>query len=150
MEMFVAVAGFVLTTVMLVLISSFIQRAFGQRVRTRQEKVAILSQGQRWHKRNTRALWGLILLALAYSSLLHYLYTLTGVAMLDGSIGLALGLFICSHPAANAVNLLFFERDRLRQLSEWSIVGWLALNLVVLLVGWMVVFDGIRRLIRPE
>jgi hypothetical protein len=70
--------------------------------------------------------------------------------MLDGSIGLALGLFICSHPAANAVNLLFFQRDRLRQLSEWSIVGWLALNLVVLLAGWLVIFDGILRLITPK
>jgi hypothetical protein len=150
METVIAVAGFVLTTVLLVLISSLIQRAFVQRVRTRQEEVTITIQRQRWRRRNTGFLWGLILLVLAYSGLLHYLHTLTGVAMLDGSIGLALGLFICSHPAANAVNMLFFERDRLRQLSEWSIVGWLALNLVVLLAGWLVIFDGIRRLIRPE
>jgi hypothetical protein len=79
--------------------------------------------------------------------LLRYLHTLTGIAMLDGSIGVAIGLYICAHPAANAVNMLFFERDTLRQMSEWSVVRWLALNLLVLLAGWMVVFVGLRRLL---
>jgi hypothetical protein len=104
--------------------------------------------GQRRRKRNTRVLWGLILLAIAYGSLLRYLHTLTGIAMLDGSIGVVLGLYICAHPAANAVNMLFFERDTLRQISsERSVVRWLALNLLVLLAGWMVIFGGLRQLV---
>jgi hypothetical protein len=103
--------------------------------------------GQRQHKRNTRVLWGLILLAIAFGSSLRYLHTLTGIAMLDGSIGVALGLYICAHPAANAVNMLFFERDTLRQISEWSVVRWLALNLLVLLAGWMVIFVGLLQLV---
>ena len=84
---------------------------------------------------------------MAYSSLLRFLRTLTGSAMLDGSIGLALGLYICAHPAANAVNMLFFERDTLRQVSEWSIFRWLALNLLVMLAGWTAIFMGLRRLV---
>ena len=84
---------------------------------------------------------------MAYIGLLRYLHTLTGVPLLDGSIGIALGLYICSHPAANAVNMLFFERDALRQISEWSIVRWLGLNLLTLLAGWLVVFVGITRLV---
>jgi hypothetical protein len=82
--------------------------------------------GQRRHKRNTRVLWGLILLAIAYSSLLRYLHTFTGIVLLDGSIGVALGLYICAHPAANGVKMLFFERDALRQFHQsgpWS-GGW--------------------------
>lgn len=77
--------------------------------------------------------------------------TLTGRPTLDGAIGVALGLYICAHPAANAINLLFFERDALRTVrSDWPLIRWLALNLFVLLVGWMVVFAGIRRLVdRP-
>ena len=72
--------------------------------------------------------------------------------MLDGAIGVALGLYICAHPAANAVNMLFFERDTARDLlrtvrSDGPLIRWLALNLFVLLVGWMVVFAGIRRLV---
>ena len=69
-------------------------------------------------------------------------------AYLDGIIGLAFGLYVCSHPAANAVSMLFFERQSLRQVSSgWSAVQWLALNLLTLLAGWMVVFIGITRLV---
>jgi hypothetical protein len=42
--------------------------------------------------------------------------------------------------------MLFFERDALRTArSDWPLIRWLALNLLALLVGWMVVFAGIRR-----
>ena len=102
---------------------------------------------QRQHKRNTKALWGLILLAIAYGTLLRLLHTLTGSSLLDGIIGLVLGLYICAHPAANAVDMLFFERDMLRNAADWSVVRWLGLNLLALLAGWMVVFLGITRLI---
>lgn len=102
---------------------------------------------QRHHKRSTKTLWGLLLVALAYGALLHFLHTLTGSSLLDGIIGVALGLYICAHPAANAVDMLFFERDALRNAPEWPVVRWLALNLLVLLAGWMVVFLGITRLV---
>jgi hypothetical protein len=101
---------------------------------------------QHQHRRNTRILWGMVLLAIAYTGWFHYLHTLTGIPVLDGSIGVALGLYICSHPAANAVDMLFFERYNLRQISEWSGVGRLALNALVLLAGWMVIFVGLTRL----
>jgi hypothetical protein len=106
-------------------------------------------------KRNARVLWVLILAAAAYIVLLRVVPTLTGILMLDGAIGVALGLYICAHPAANAINMLFFERDIARDAlrasrSDWPLIRWLALNLFVLLVGWMVVFAGIRRLVdRP-
>lgn len=102
-------------------------------------------------ERNPQVLWALVFVAIVYGGLLRYLRTLTGIPMLDGSIGVVLGLYICAHPAANAVNMLFFERDTLRQmLSEWSVIRWLALNLLALLAGWMVVFVGITRLVdRP-
>jgi hypothetical protein len=103
--------------------------------------------GRRQHKRNTKVLWWLLLQAFACNAVLHFLPTLTGSPLLDGIIGLVLGLYICAHPAANAVNMSFFERDALRQASEWSLVPWLALNLLVLLAGWMVVFLGISRLV---
>lgn len=141
MEMFVAVVGFVLTLVAMIVISTFVQSAL-----TRRGEVSALDKGRRRHKRNSRLLWALILLAVAYGGLLGYLPTLTGIAMLDGSIGVAIGLYICAHPAANAVDMLFFERDTLRQISEWSVVRWLGLNLLVLLAGWMVIFIGLRRL----
>ena len=103
--------------------------------------------GQHRRRRNTKVLWGLILLATAYSSLLYDRHTPTGTNTLDGSIGVLLGLYICSHPAANAVDLLFFERGALHQISsEWTGIGWLALNMLVLLVGWIVIVIGATRL----
>jgi hypothetical protein len=118
-----------------------------QDVLAKQGKVSLPAAGQRRYKRNTRVLWGLVLLAIAYSAVFRLLRTLTGINALDGSIGVALGLYVCAHPAANAVNVLFFERDTLRHLSDWSVMRWLALNLLTLLAGWMAIYVGITRLV---
>jgi len=104
---------------------------------------------QRRYRRKTRVLWALTLLALAFIALLSYLHTLTGRSLLDGAIGVLLGLYICSHPAANAVDLLFFERGALREIaSGWSGIGWLALNMLVLLLGCAVIISGTTRFAR--
>jgi hypothetical protein len=99
------------------------------------------------HVRSTRLLWALVIVGIVASVLLRSLHTLTGIRSVDGWFGVALGLYLCAHPAANAVNLLFFQRELLGHLSEWSMVRWLALNLLLLLAGWMVVFSGLTRLL---
>src|SRR3712207_8509161 len=103
---------------------------------------------QRGRGRNTTAVWGSVLLAIVYVSLLYYVGSLTGINMLDGIIGVILGLYICSHPAANAIDLMFLGRGGLRQVSsEWSGLGWLALNLLVILAGWLVIVIGAIRFV---
>lgn len=89
----------------------------------------------------------MILLAVAYSGSIVFLFTSAGYDRLVGILGVLLGLYICSHPAANAVDVLFFERGAVRQLSKnWSGIGWLALNFLVLLAGWIVIVIGTTRL----
>jgi len=96
--------------------------------------------------RNSNVLWGLLLLALVYAGLLYFFRTLTGNDIADGAIGVLIGLYICSHPAANAVDLLFFHRDALREAtSGWAGIGWLGLNLLVMLAGWFAIFIGALR-----
>lgn len=91
----------------------------------------------------------LVVLGIAYSSLFYSQHTLTGMNNLDGIIGVVLGLYICSLPAANAVDMLFAERGAFRQLSpHWTGGRWLALNLLTLLVGWIVIVIGAIRLFR--
>lgn len=98
--------------------------------------------------RNIKILWALVLLGMAFSGFLYDQRTLTGADNVDGIIGVLLGLYICSHPAANLVDLLLFRRGARRQFSSrGSAVLWLALNVLVLLVGWLVIFVGTTRLI---
>lgn len=99
------------------------------------------------HTRRTGILWIMVLVGAIYSSLLFYLQTITGTHTLDGSLGILIGLYISSHPAANAVDLLFAGRHSSADLpSGWSGLGWLALNVVVLLIGWFVIVIGATRL----
>jgi hypothetical protein len=103
-----------------------------------------------WHRRerNIKTLWASVLLGIAYSSLLYYQRTLTGINRADGIIGVMLGLYICSNPAANFLDMFFFERGTQLQFSSWwSAVFWLALNLAVLMIGWFVIFVGTTRLV---
>ena len=91
-----------------------------------------------------RTLWVQIVLALAYSILALRFDTLTTGPMLDG----LLGLYICSHPARNAIDLLFANRFAVGQiLSSWAGRGWVALNGLTLLAAWLVLLLGIVRLI---
>jgi hypothetical protein len=103
---------------------------------------------QRQYAHNTKLLWGLVALAVIYSYLLYFLPVLTGNRLLDGSIGVILGLYICSRPAAHAVDLLFFERGAFRRVtSNWYELGWVALNLLVLVLGCFVIIIGVMRLV---
>jgi hypothetical protein len=101
---------------------------------------------QKNRRRKVETLWGMVLLGLIYISLMLWLHTLTGVTVLDGSLGVLLGLYICSHPAANAIDALFFEKGFLRRLStDWAGLRWLSLNLLVLAVGYVVIVIGATR-----
>ncbi len=103
---------------------------------------------QHRRRRNTKLLGVLILLGIAYGCLLYYLPTLTGRDKLDGSIGVMLGLYICSHPTANVLDILFFGRIVGHPgSSRRSDVLWLALNLLTLLVGSIVIFIGTTRFV---
>ncbi len=97
--------------------------------------------------RSYKTLGVVILLALLYGGWIHTQRTITGSPGLDGIIGVLLGLFICSFPAANMLDLLFAARHAQSSSSEWSSLGWLGLNLLALFVGWLVITIGATRLI---
>jgi len=73
-----------------------------------------------------------------------------GRPVLAGSMGVLLGLYICSHPAANTIDLLFYRHTgRFVERSTQAEAFWLALNLAVLLVGLMVIIIGATRFSIP-
>jgi hypothetical protein len=90
----------------------------------------------------------LIVLGIVYSAFLYFQPTLTGRHVLDGIIGVVLGLYISSHPAAHLVEMLFYRRAmRYSFSSKQSFVLWLFLNVLVLFISGMVIFVGTTRLI---
>jgi hypothetical protein len=96
--------------------------------------------------RNYKGLGVVVMLALLYITWMITQRTITDLPRLDGIIGVLLGLFICSRPAANMIDLLFTRRGQAAA-AEWSAIGWLVLNGVVMFVGWLVITIGATRLI---
>ena len=101
----------------------------------------------RGHRDNSR-LWTLIGVAGAFGGWQYLLPDWTAGSTVDAVVGVLLGLYICSHPAANGIDLIFAERGAIQRMtSEWSGLRWLALNFLVMLVGWMVLVVGVSRLV---
>ena len=91
----------------------------------------------------TRRLCALLVPAAVYLTWASYFRMLAGSPMVDGTIGVLLGLYICAHPAANGIDLIFLARGAFRRAtSQWGGVSWLALNGVVMFVGWLVIVAG--------
>jgi hypothetical protein len=99
---------------------------------------------ERERGRNYKTLAVVVVLAVVYVGWMITQPPITNMPRLDGVMGVLLGLFICSRPAANYLDLLF-TRDRAS--SDRSLIGWLALNGVVMFVGWLVITIGATKLI---
>jgi len=92
----------------------------------------------------TGKLWAMIALAALYCG---WIVTRNAATRMDGVVGVLLGLYICSHPAANALDRLFFRRHASwQELFHQAGILWLALNGLVLGVGWLVITLGATRL----
>ena len=95
---------------------------------------------------SARKLWVLILLAFILFGLYHFLPTLTGNSEIDGMLGVCLGLYICSHPTANYLDILLFHgHATLLDTLKHSAFTWLALNAFVMLVGFLSIVAGTTR-----
>jgi hypothetical protein len=92
----------------------------------------------------------LVLLAGAYILLIYSLPILTGTNKIDGSIGVVLGLYICSHPAANLLDMLLFDRGaHTLGTSRRALFTWIGLNTVMVMLAWIVITVGTTRFTRP-
>ena len=88
-------------------------------------------------------LWTLLLIAGAYTGGLAYRHRITGIVRLDGSIGVVLGLFVCSRAASNLIDLALFGKNfSPAGTSRNSELRWIALNLLVLAIGCAVIIGG--------
>lgn len=115
--------------------------------RTRSDSQLKTNLDQDRYRRKTKLLWSLIVIAAVYSLWFNRRQRITGNSMIDGTLSVVLGLYICSRPAGNAIDLLFFDRTSFHRIaSEWSSIKWLALNILTLLLGWIVIYLGTAHL----
>jgi hypothetical protein len=95
-----------------------------------------------------RPLWPQIGVGLAAIAILWMVDSISGNVVIDGTVAAFLGLYLTAQPARSTIDLLFTNRFALAMLWRgWSGRGWLALNGLVLLLGWAVLALGIVRLI---
>ena len=98
------------------------------------------------YRPNSALLGWLLVPAIAYLAWQYYMPFFTGMDLLDGSIGVMLGLYICSRPAANGMDLIFFDRGALSRIFSGAAgLRWIALNALIMVVGWFVIVIGAAR-----
>ena len=104
---------------------------------------------QRKGRQNFAMLGLMALLAVAYYLTIYFWRPLSTAHKVEGSIGILLGLFICSKPAANLLDLLFdLLQNRFKRVSGVRLTLWLVLNFIILLVGWFIITLGATRFTR--
>jgi hypothetical protein len=101
------------------------------------------------HTRSLTRLWVVTLLGCVYAAIFVLRPLWLGQPLLAGSIGVLLGLYICSHPAANGIDVLFLSRGHYVDRSTTSDMVWLLVNVLVLLVGLVVIIIGATRFSVP-
>jgi hypothetical protein len=94
--------------------------------------------------RSIGLLLGLILLAVITSGIMYTRSVFGPPDWIEGTLGVMLGLFICSRPAAHLLDLLY-QPHYSGPPKLWI---WLTLNLLTLLVGVIVVFLGVMHFTR--
>jgi len=91
----------------------------------------------------TGRLWALLVPLAGYLGWMTLAATLTGVARIDGALGVLLGLYAGAHPAANGIDLIFSSRrGRWRHAGPFNSAVWLLLNAVVLAASLFAVIVG--------
>jgi hypothetical protein len=97
-------------------------------------------------QRNSVLLWSLFVPATAYLFWQYYWPYSSGNSIMDGMVGIVLGLFICSRPAANGIDLLFVERGAFKRIAKQRYgFAWFLLNGLVMVLGWFVISVGAAR-----
>lgn len=99
-------------------------------------------------RRRALPLGTLLAIASIYGALISELGALHANILVDGTIGVVLGLFICSFPASAAIDLLYMDRLSFQRFAgDWADLTWAGLNLVVMAAGCMVTVVGATRFV---
>jgi len=100
-------------------------------------------------RRNAGLLWTLIVIAAIYTLWVRYGYGRSTMPDLEAAGGVLLGLFICSRGAANMLDMILFGRIlQPATSSKRGEASWVAFNVLILVIGWFVIFIGATHLVQ--
>ena len=99
---------------------------------------------------NTGLLVALVGVGVVYAVLLHLFHTITTSNFWDAVIGVIAGIYICSRPVANLMDMLYLQNIRWRDLQKRAGMTWLIMNFVTTFTGWATIVLGATRMVRPE
>jgi hypothetical protein len=98
---------------------------------------------------NMQILGAMLVFGAIYIGWLSYVGAISSSNRLDGTLGILLGLFIGSQPAANMLDILLFMKADTRESLISTNTGrfWLFMNLLTIFAAWAVVFTGALRFV---
>ena len=102
------------------------------------------------HKLNTGLLCVMVLLGVTYAAWLYTRQTVTGSNFWDATLGVLLGIYICSRPVGNLMDMLYTQNIRWQELKQRAGIFWLVMNFVTTFTGWATIVLGATRMVRPE
>jgi hypothetical protein len=99
---------------------------------------------------NTGLLSTMVLLGAIYAAWLYTRQTVTGSNFWDAALGVLLGIYICSRPVGNLMDMLYAQNIRWNELRKRAGITWLVMNFVTTFVGWATIVLGATRMVRPD
>lgn len=98
---------------------------------------------------NTGLLCLVVVLGAIYAAWLYTRQTITGSNFWDAAIGVLLGIYICSRPVSNLMDMLYAQNVRWKELKKRAGMTWLIMNFITTFVGWATIVLGATRMVRP-
>lgn len=99
---------------------------------------------------NTGLLFAVIVLGIGYAVWLYLRSTITGSNFWDAAVGVLLGIYICSRPVGNLMDMIYGQNIRWKELKKRAGITWLIMNFMATFVGWATIVLGATRMVRPE
>ncbi len=99
---------------------------------------------------NTGLLCAVVVPAIIYAAWLSTRQTITGSNFWDAALGVLLGIYICSRPVGNLMDMLYTQNIRWQDLKKRAGVVWLVMNFITTFVGWATIVLGATRMVRPD
>lgn len=90
------------------------------------------------------------LLGMAYVTWIYLQGHVIERPLWDATLGVLLGLYICSRPITNLMDMIYTQNIRWQDLRQKAGLRWIVLNFLTTFIGWATIVVGATQMVRPE